>query len=343
MCERKMSKDIDQKENKKPKTRNFKNTTNRLRKGNERHLSNRICLEWDLDNQLVSEPYEDIVEHADLDEIKEILSQSQTGKALLENAKGINIHFDPQISVSQYYPREKVITLNSNFPKAEMVQLLARELRFVWQKKEENLINPLDYDPEEAILVNRAQRADALMVSVKIAWELKLNGENLIWDHMIRSPLSDMTRVFEIHAQADFRSLNNGEASRAVYDKWFEDNRTKAHDKRIIHQMLLDDTRQALVENKGQKKTIYDALSKLGKMPFGENYMNVSNSRHPADPLYGVIEDRSNANFLWFIKFERNFQEKERQMLETSIEKSAEIINFSQRAKERTKKDEMHI
>jgi len=55
---------------------------------------------------------------------------------------------------------------------------------------------------------------------------------------------------FEIHAQKDFRSLNNGEAARAAYDKFFEGCRTKMHDKRIIHQMLLDDSGYMKVSRK---------------------------------------------------------------------------------------------
>jgi hypothetical protein len=44
---------------------------------------------------------------------------------------------------------------------------------------------------------------------------------------------------------------------------------------------------------------------------------------------YSTIEDRSNANFLWFIKFERSFQEKELQMLQESVKASADIVDFT--------------
>jgi hypothetical protein len=46
------------------------------------------------------------------------------------------------------------------------------------------------------------------------------------------------------------------------------------------------------------------------------------------DQCYATVEDRSNANFLWFIKFERSFQEKELQMVQESVKLSAEVVDF---------------
>ena len=88
-------------------------------------------------------------------------------------------------------------------------------MRRDWQQRHGALVNPLRYEPDEAILVNRAQNADVLMIGVKIAWELKLAGDAEAWDFLAASALVDVTRTFEIKAQADFRTPaeNNGEAS----------------------------------------------------------------------------------------------------------------------------------
>jgi hypothetical protein len=50
----------------------------------------------------------------------------------------------------------------------------------------------------------------------------------------------------------------------------------------------------------------------LGKMPFGANYLEKNVTQIIADPIFTDVRDRSNANFLWFIKFERSFTEAER-------------------------------
>ena len=47
----------------------------------------------------------------------------------------------------------------------------------------------------------------------------------------------------------------------------------------------------------------------------------------------GHVDDRANANFLWFIKFERSFQERERKMVEDSVRLSAEVVDLANWAK----------
>lgn len=318
---------------KKPKTSGFRATAHRLRQGKEHHISHRASLDWRQDHHRVCEPFESKDESlVCLDDLKALIAKSRTGEALLtgESAKDLQIHFDTQTIQSQFYPRPggSVITLNPYRPKGDLLNMLVRELRRAWQHHQGALVNPMRFEPDEAVLVNRAQQADVFMISVKVAWELKLLGENEAWDFMTGSPMGDMTRVFEIHAKKDFRSLNNGEAARAAYDKFFDGSRTKTHDKRIIHQMLLDD-QGYMKKNEKRPRVNMELFQKLGEMPHGSNYLAMHSRRLPTDVCYATIEDRSNANFLWFIKFERSFQEKELKMLQESVKVSAEIVDFA--------------
>lgn len=316
----------------KPKTGSFKGTSQRLRQGKESHLSHRASLDWRQDCTRVCERDGDSDDPVDLAGLKSILMKSRTGAALLdsESSGGLRICYDPQTPMSQFYARgnEAVIALNPYRPRGDILNMLARELRRAWQHRQGALVNPLHFEPEEAVLVNRAQQADVFMVSIKVAWELKLVGEAEAWDFMTGSHLSDMTHAFEVQAQKDFRTLNNGAASRAVYDKFFEDRCTRMHDKRIIHQMLLDDSGYMKTPPKPQKVSI-DLFYKLGELPHGRNYLSGRSKRQPTDMCYSTVEDRSNANFLWFIKFERSFQEKELQMLQESVRVSAQIVDFA--------------
>lgn len=322
----------------KPDKRRFRDTTGRLRGGKEKHLSHRASLDWRLDQRTVCEVVESPADVVAIEDLRSILMQSRTAETLLSGAQAENlvIVYDAQIPASQYYPsadeRPATITLNPYRPKGDLLNLLSRELRRNWQHFHGALVNPMDYEPDEAILVNRAQQADALMVSIKIGWELKLCGISDAWDYLVGSPMSDVSRTFEIKAQTDFRSLNNGEAARAAYDKFFEDSRTKIHDKRIIHQMLLDETGY-MKSQKERSRVSMDLFKRLGELPHGKNYLSMKATRTPMDTCYATVEDRSNANFLWFIKFERSFQEKEQQMIEESVKLSAEVVDFSRFAK----------
>lgn len=316
----------------KPQTRGFKGTSRRLRAGKDGHLSHRASLDWRLDRSRVCEVNGADADIVPLGDLVSIILKSRTGETLMQSADaaGLSIVYDQQTPVSQYYPRPEkpVISLNPLRPKGDLLNLLVRELRRAWQHGHGALVNPLEFEPDEAILVNRAQHADIFMISVRVAWELKLSGESDAWNSLTGSPMADVSRTFEIKAQADFRSLNNGEASRAAYDKVFEDSRTKMLDKRVIHQMLLDESGY-MKAKKQRPRVSMELFRKLGEMPEGRNYLCMSGSRQPNDLAYATVEDRSNANFLWFIKFERSFQEKELQMVKESVKLSAEIVDFA--------------
>lgn len=342
-----------------PDSRQMGAASKRLRaQGGARHLRNRASLDWRADQQRVCAPdgiaggrleKDGIVS---LSTLTQTLLFSRTAAALYERlqAEGLSIIYDQQVPLSQYYPRAAgngpahTITLNPHHPKGDLINLLARELRRAWQYAEGALVNPLTFEPEEAILVNRAQQADVLMMSIKMAWELKLAGENEAWEYLVGSPMADVSRLFENKASADFRTLNNGEAARAAYDQFFESARTKLHDKRIIHQMLLDETGY-IKSRVARPQVSMDLFRRLGQLPNGRNYLAMSGQqRLPTDPMYATIEDRANANFLWFIKFERSFQEKELQMVQESVKLSAEIVDMAAfaartgRAKPRTRR-----
>jgi hypothetical protein len=55
-------------------------------------------------------------------------------------------------------------------------------------------------------------------------------------------------------------------------------------------------------------------IAALGEMPFGKNYLAQHALTIMEDPIFTEVRDRSNANFLWFIKFERTFRETEQEL-----------------------------
>ena len=52
-------------------------------------------------------------------------------------------------------------------------------------------------------------------------------------------------------------------------------------------------------------------ITAMGEQPFGKNYLSQYARAIIEDPVFTEVRDRSNANFLWFIKFERSFRETE--------------------------------
>lgn len=316
-----------------PKTDNFGARANRLR--NNDSLDHRLSMLWNMDHDVVSARFARRAGDLNVAKLVSFLQDSKTAAKLLfgtDQQLRSEIVLDAQTLISQYYPEENIIVLNPDRPLAELACVLIKEMRRASQSEQGRLYNPLKFHPDDAILVNRAQQADALMVAIRVAWELKLLGQKDMWNFMISAPFADVTRTYEIHAQNDFRSLNDGRAGRAAYDKWFEDQRTRLHDKRVIHQMLLEDTRYMEQRNEKLMDLTDLMLCQIADLPEGRNYMNLQGYRNPRHEDYTDVEDRSNANFLWFVKFERNFQQKEQDMMAESLALSAEVIDFTKRA-----------
>jgi hypothetical protein len=319
----------------KPKTKNFKKTAARLKADGVKGVGHRPSLDWHLSSEQLCAKVREEPVLAPLEELKAMIAATKTGYSLFQSKgfQNLRIQYDAQTEIAQFYPKDNMIVLSPNRPMGEILNILSRKMRRAWQYHQGLLISPLYFEPDAAVLINRAQTADTLMISIRIAWEMKMSGNSIAWDYLIGSPLGDVGRVYELKAR-DFRTLNNGEAVRSAYDQWLLGNRTKLIDKAIIQDMLLDDTGY-MKDVKRDRKVTLDLIAQYGDMPYTANYMNVKGYKSPMDRDYGSVEDRSNANFLWFIKFERSFLEREKKMIEESIKKSAEIVDFARAVKAR--------
>lgn len=243
----------------------------------------------------------------------ETLSVSRIGKAYLDFAgtHNVSIIMTPQVESAIYDRKSATIQINPDLPFADIVLLGARELRRHWQHRQGALINPLIFQPDNAILINRIQCADLNASMVRIAWEIQLGGEKSVWERLENSPMADLARAFAQEAFLDFRTINNGIASAAVFEAWFLSERCKYEDKELIQKMLTDT--QGYVFDTGEpiKSVTADIIAALGSMPFGKNYLAQHAMTIMDDAIFTEVRDRSNANFLWFIKFERSFRETE--------------------------------
>jgi hypothetical protein len=194
---------------------------------------------------------------------------------------------------------------------ADQILLAARELRRHWQHRHGALIHPLLFHPDNAIVVNRAQAADLSVAMIRLAWELQLSGNGEAWERLENSSMADLTRSFAREAYLDFRTLNSGQAAAAVFESWFLSERCRLEDKKLIKQMLSDYKGYVFDKEEGQKSITPSLISALGEMPHGKNYLSPHAGTILQDPVFLEVRDRSNANFLWFIKFERSFRETE--------------------------------
>ena len=268
------------------------------------------------------------VDHAEiLTNITALLEKSRIGKAYLEFAAqhDVQITMSEQTEIASYDRHAGLIQINPNQSFEDMVLSTVSELRRHWQHRAGALIHPLLFHPDNAILINRAQVTDLTIAMIRVAWELQLSGEKAVWERLENSPMNDLARAFAREAFLDFRTINNGIASAAVFETWFLSERCRVQDKIIIQQMLSDYQGYMFDAENNAKSLTAGIIAALGSVPYGKNYLAQHAATIMEDAIFTDVRDRSNANFLWFIKFERSFRETE-QELQTTLEPTSRNV-----------------
>lgn len=263
----------------------------------------------------------------------DLLHQSRLASQFISFAQlhGISIRETSHVVDASYDRTSNAVLIRADLDQATKVLLMVRELRRMWQHRNGSGLHPLSVHPDYAVLINRAQQADLTVSMVRVAWELQLAGYKDAWVRVENSTLSDLGRAFAREAIADFRSINSGIAARATFESWFLSERCRKADRSLIQQMLADYQGYNFSDNVETSRLITLDLTKaLGKMPFGTNYLEVVSTQIINDPVFTEVRDRSNANFLWFIKFERSFTETENTVAVKEALKpaTAEVISF---------------
>ncbi len=254
-----------------------------------------------------------------VDELIAVVNRSRLAKEYFGCAEEhkVKCAYSHQIETATYERKTGLILINPSLGVADQILLTARELRRHWQHRQGALVNPLLFHPDNAILINRMQTADLMVAMVRIAWELQLSGTREAWERIENSSFADLGRAFAREAFVDFRTVNNGQAGAAVLESWFLSERCRQEDKKLIKQMLADYRGYVFDREEGHNTLTPALISALGAMPYGKNYLAAHVQTLLTDPVFNEVRDRSNANFLWFIKFERSFRETERDLQKT--------------------------
>lgn len=245
---------------------------------------------------------------------RDVLGHSRYAQSMMEYAQalGADIIISEQVRGVSYDAHAHVILFNPDQTPADAQLGLVAALRTLVQMNNGAGHHPLGYHPDEAVLVNRAQAADLAVAQVRVAWELQLAGDMDAWGRLEQSQASDIARAFAREALSDFRTLNNGRASQAAFESWFLSDRCKIEDRELIQAMLNDQEARRFEDVQHQVGPAFFAA--LGEQTLGKNYLSDMTGLIMTDPVFSDVRDRSNANFLWFVKFERSFKDAEQEL-----------------------------
>lgn len=255
-----------------------------------------------------------------IDDTIEIIEKSRFAGALYGQSRIHGIALETGDHVERVFldMESKKIFVHPKLEPSDAALGVVRELRRFWQKIQGALIHPLSFHPDQAILVNRAQQADLDVAVIRAAWEMQLSGTREPWEKIEYSSMGDLARTFAREAFLDFRTLNNGEAAAATFESWFLSERCRKLDKALIQQMLADYSGIVFGGEPMAHTVAAQVVGALGTVPFGKNYLEPHARMIMTDPIFTEVRDRANANFLWFIKFEKSFREAEQELQQES-------------------------
>lgn len=269
-------------------------------------------------NTLFAQEAEEICTEAarapDMDEFINLLTESRVLKTFIDfaNENGVSIKWSAQAETADYDRNSCTILINPHLEEPYRILLAASQLRQAWQHKKGVAVDPMAFYPDHGILINRLQAADLSLFMIRTAWELQLSGHKQAWELVENSPLSDLGRAFAREVCSDFRTLNNGRAGLALIEAWFLSERCRKHDRSFIQRLLAGPVEGSFDRSEElSRQTCLTLISSLGETPYGQNYLSGYIATIMDDPIFYEVRDRSNANFLWFIKFENSFNEAE--------------------------------
>ncbi|MBL4589714.1 MAG: hypothetical protein JKY11_06530 [Alphaproteobacteria bacterium] len=270
-----------------------------------------------------------------LEHLTDILKQSRFAETLLDYAQthGVEICYSTHVKIAEYDREAGKIFIHPSLEIGYQVLLASTELRRVWQHKNGALVDPMAFYPDHGILINRLQEADVNAFMIRIAWELKLAGEKDAWALVECSTFSDLGRAFAREACTDFRASNNGQALLSIVEAWFLSERCRKHDRTLIQRMLAGKSPEGFAHSQElSRQALIEAIYALGKNPYGNNYLAPHMELLIEDPIFSEVRDRSNANFLWFVKFESSFAQAEQELqMEGSLDgQTSQFEQFGQ-------------
>ncbi len=251
---------------------------------------------------------------ASLQTLINILTQSRFADTLIDyaTAHGVELEYSSHVKISEYDRDAGKIFIHPSLEMGYQILMASAELRRVWQHKNGALVDPMAFYPDHGILINRLQEADANAFMVRIAWELKLAHHTEAWHLVEHSPFADLGRSFAQEACTDFRAANNGKALLSIVEAWFLSERCRKHDRTLIQRMLAGQAPEGFAHSQDlSRQALIEVIYALGENPYGNNYLAPHIQLLIEDPIFSEVRDRSNANFLWFVKFESSFAQAE--------------------------------
>jgi len=238
-----------------------------------------------------------------------VKESSSSGWSLsLENLNGPDFHLD--------VPEKKIILDNgdlsetafarSNYFSSILIISLIRALRDVWQEKRNGAFDE-DFTPEAILTLERVRAADLDVVAVMIAWELRCEGYNNLWRHILGSDDSDLAMRFSGYLERDPSSTFTHKALAATFTQWFRsEERVSSCDHETLDYMDGILATSEMQNPFGKSNASKIDIERLSCLPDKTAYLQHDASLILSDPLYAGMNDEISQSHLMHILYDVN-------------------------------------
>jgi hypothetical protein len=221
---------------------------------------------------------------------------------------GVKIIPNSQVKSYEYNPKAKIASYSPIGSDDEIFLLKLSAIRAAYISLKGVNFNFLEYHPDIAVVLNRLIPADNMAILVQCAWEERFKNNFGPWN-LLKTICPDICQAVKATAREDFRTLRDGDALVSAFECWFLSERPNFYDTKTIKTLLAN-----FKYIKNQDSNITHQISSIGKIiaclgdiPKRKNYLVNHISTIIQDTIFTEVRGRSNANFLWFIKFEMSY------------------------------------
>ena len=236
------------------------------------------------------------------------LSSSLTARALVDDAMrhgwafdmadqgDFDFHIDVearQVLINNHGLETEGLLESEHFQNMVFLSLV-RALRDVWQENRDHASHER-FAPEQVLMVERVRAADADVMAVLVAWELRNLGMAGLWRHLIGSDESDIAMSFAGYLDRNPYETSYHEAMRVAFDQWYRnEERVRACDHETLD--YIDDLMQDFDEAElfGSDHLRENDIVALSCLPDRTAYLQHMGREILMDPFYAGMSDEIN-------------------------------------------------
>lgn len=222
----------------------------------------------------------------------------------IQNLNNDGYHLDLEqnvLEIDNYGLDISALGKSGHYRKSFLISLM-KGLRDVWHHaRHEDLYET--YRPESILLLERVRAADVDAISILIGWELRSQGHNGLWRHILGGSEGDMAQVLINIMDRYPTAIYTGMALAHVFRQWYTDtDRIDGCDHMTLEDIdiMMNETDGVI----GDHQATAAIFENIAQLPDGSFYLDKLGETVARDPFFCGINDPINQAHLFQIVYD---------------------------------------